>query len=151
MPGTGTLRDMFTGELTQDYRPPKGPWRKGFGPESPPGLITPGNIDDLGTRPAVRFQGEQGEDLEGTILSSTHQVGDYGEESPDEDAPWVIIPTIYSDEIPGISRKHTEQEARKRYRKTGKHLGIFSTLQDSLSHSKRLSDEQGRNLRALQY
>jgi len=31
MPGTGTLRDMFTGALTQDYRYKPGPWREGKG------------------------------------------------------------------------------------------------------------------------
>ena len=98
-----------------------------------PGLIEPGNITDLKTRPAVEWTDTEGKPASGTIYSITFQ------EDPDDPlSPWVLAPSIYDGE------KHSGAEAEDRYRKTGHHLGKFRTLKENEEYAGALSKAQER-------
>ncbi len=104
-----------------------------------PGLIEPGNIEDLKTRPVVEWTDTKGNPAAGTIYSITFQ------EDPDDPlSPWVLAPSIYDDGSGMGSLKHSEAEAEDRYRKTGLHLGKFRTLKENESYAGSLSEQQGR-------
>ena len=98
-----------------------------------PGLIEPGNIEDLKTRPVVEWTDTEGNPAAGTIYSITFQ------EDPDDPlSPWVLAPSIYDGEL------HSRSEAEVRYRKTGRHLGKFRTLKENEAYAGSLSEQQGR-------
>ena len=104
-----------------------------------PGLIEPGNIEDLKTRPVVEWTDTKGNPAAGTIYSITFQ------EDPDDPlSPWVLAPSIYDDGSGMGSLKHSEAEAEDRYRKTGLHLGKFRTLKENEAYAGSLSEQQGR-------
>ena len=98
-----------------------------------PGLIEPGNIMDLKTRPVVNFTDDEGEPATGTIYSITFQ-----EDPDDPSSPWVLAPSIYDGE------RHSGAEAEVRYRDTGRHLGKFRTLKENEAYAAALSEQQGR-------
>jgi hypothetical protein len=98
-----------------------------------PGLIEPGNITDLKTRPAVDFTDHEGKPATGTIYSITFQEDPY-----DPSSPWVLAPSIYDGEW------HSGAEAEVRYRDTGRHLGKFRTLKENEEYAEALSKAQGR-------
>ena len=104
-----------------------------------PGLIEPGNIMDLKTRPAVDFTDHEGKPATGTIYSITFQ-----EDPDDPSSPWVLAPSIYDDGSGMGSLKHSGAEAEDRYRKTGHHLGKFRTLKENEEYAAALSEQQGR-------
>jgi hypothetical protein len=93
-------------------------------PNKPAGLIEAGNID-LTARPVVK----QANGKIATVKSA----------SVDVDGKEVLIPTIADD-----GTELTIDQAEERYRKTGKHLGIFDTPQNATTYGKQLSAEQGR-------
>ena len=103
------------------------------GEDTVPGRITPGNITDLKTRPAVDFTDHEGKKATGTIYSITFQ-----EDPNDPLSPWVLAPSIYD------GKWHSGADAEARYRKTGLHLGIFGTLEENEAYARALSDQQGR-------
>ena len=104
-----------------------------------PGLVEPGNIMDLKTRPAVDFTDHEGKPATGTIYSITFQ-----EDPDDPSSPWVLAPSIYDDGSGMGSLKHSGAEAEDRYRKTGRHLGKFRTLKENEEYAGALSKAQGR-------
>ena len=104
-----------------------------------PGLVEPGNIMDLKTRPAVDFTDHEGKPATGTIYSITFQ-----EDPDDPSSPWVLAPSIYDDGSGMGSLKHSGAEAEDRYRKTGHHLGKFRTLKENEEYAGALSKAQGR-------
>ena len=87
-----------------------------------PGQIEPGNIDIV-NRPRVPRQSGA------TSTLATIVVG--------FDDGHVVLPTVSDD-----GRMMTEQEAIETYRKTGKHLGKFSDLQQAVSASELLHKQQ---------
>ena len=98
-----------------------------------PGLVEPGNITDLKTRPVVEWTDTEGKPASGTIYSITFQ-----EDPDDPSSPWVLAPSIYD------GKWHSGADAEDRYRKTGLHLGVFSSLKENEEYAAALSEQQGR-------
>ncbi len=63
----------------------------------------------------------------GTVKSISIGVGDKE----------VLIPTIYD------GKEHTDEEAIERYKKTGKSLGVFDSVEEADKAAKDISDKQG--------
>ena len=127
MPGQAPYQGRMSDIVGRDYGMglPSTQWA--------PGLIEPGNITDLKTRPAVDFTDHEGKPATGTIYSITFQ------EDPDDPlSPWVLAPSIYDGE------RHSGAEAEVRYRDTGRHLGKFRTLKENEAYAAALSEQQGR-------
>ena len=104
-----------------------------------PGLIEPGNIEDLKTRPVVEWTDTKGNPAAGTIYSITFQ------EDPDDPlSPWVLAPSIYKKAGTKRSKRYSAYDAEARYRKTGLHLGKFRTLKENEEYAGSLSEQQGR-------
>ena len=93
------------------------------------GLITPGNID-LNARPVVRNP----DGSISTVRSASFNIGP-GKE--------VLLPTVTDD---GRVLDETTPEGRREiietYRRTGKHLGIFSTPDAATAYAKKLHQDQ---------
>ena len=104
-----------------------------------PGLIEPGNIMDLKTRPVVKWTDTEGKPASGTIYSITFQ-----EDPDDPSSPWVLAPSIYDDGDGRGSQLHTGEEAEARYRTKLLHLGKFRTLKENEAYAAALSEQQGR-------
>jgi len=90
----------------------------------PAGMIEQGNID-LTNRPVVR-------NADGTV-STVRSI------SVEIDGQEVLIPTV-SDE----GRILSDEEAVQQYRRTGKHLGKFSSVKAANRHARRIHQEQER-------
>jgi hypothetical protein len=94
------------------------------------GLLTPGNID-LKNRPRVK-------NADGTISTvRSISVGIDGKE--------VLIPTVSPQ-----GRILTDQQAIDLYRKTGKHLGIFTDPDTATAYAKQLHEQQAKLLQPAQ-
>lgn len=100
---------------------PSGPGRFVL-PGPNPGLRVRGNID-LFTRPVVRNRGAWS-----TVFS--HGFG--------TDAGEVLVPRVVG------GRVVTELRAEQEYRRTGKHLGIFSSVPALERYADRLHEQQAR-------
>ncbi len=88
------------------------------------GQVEPGNID-LKRRPVVN-------NPDGSY--STVRSMSFG-----EDGKEVLVPTIGDD-----GRRLSDEEAVSLYRKTGKHLGKFTSVADADSYAKRLHEDQAK-------
>jgi len=91
-----------------------------------PGLLEPGNID-LSNRPRVRNK----DGSISTVRSIGVNVG--GKE--------VLLPTVSDD-----GRIMSDSEAVDQYRKTGKHLGVFSSPAASTAYAQRLHKSEEKKL-----
>lgn len=99
------------------------------GPDlSSPGLVEKGNVD-LTNRPRVK-------NADGSI-STVRSLG------VNIDGKEVLLPTVSDD-----GRILTKDEAVQQYRQTGKHLGVFSSVEASTSYAKKLHEDQARSLTA---
>ncbi len=103
---------------------PVNPWARPPIFSGPQGQITPGNID-LSARPIVQ-------NPDGSI-STVRSIG------IGTDQGHVLIPTV-SDEGKILSN----EDAIKLYEKTGKHLGIFDTPENSDAYAQQLHEQQAR-------
>lgn len=95
--------------------------------ENPAGLIERGNID-LAKRPVVK-------NPDGSI-STVRSMG------INMDGREVLIPTVSDD-----GRIMDEGEAVETFRRTGKHLGMFDTPDNSTAYAQRLHQQQERMYR----
>lgn len=89
----------------------------------PPGLLEPGNID-LANRPRVKND----DGSISTVRSISTNIG--GKE--------VLIPTVAADG----SRILTNEEALEQYLASGKHLGIFSSVEAANAAAEKIHDQQ---------
>ena len=97
-------------------------------PPTGAGQLVPGNIGDLDTRPMVSLP----DGGWGTIYSVS-----FPEDHRDPNSRWVLAPSIYDGKL------NSPDEAEKRYRKTGLHLGIFGNMEQTNEYARSLSDYQG--------
>ncbi len=88
----------------------------------PGGLLSPGNID-LTNRPRVRNK-------DGSI--STVRSMSFSEGGPE-----ILIPTVSDD-----GRILSDTGAIDQYRRTGKHLGLFGSVESAVEYAKRLHAQQ---------
>ena len=93
-------------------------------PAGPDGLIEAGNID-LTKRPVVKNK-------DGSI-STVRSIG------VNVDGAEVLIPTVSDD-----GRIMSDRESIDTYRKTGRHLGKFTTPDASSKYAEQLHNEQAR-------
>lgn len=90
--------------------------------QGPKGMIAPGNID-LTKRPVVKNQ-------DGSISTVRSM-------SVNIDGKEVLIPTVSND-----GRIMSDQEAIDTYKRTGQHLGMFSTPDDATAYAQTLHNQQ---------
>ena len=111
------------GEITSSYAS-GGLKNSGGGPFTVPGVtpVEPGNID-IYNRPRVKNQ-------DGSI-STVRSMG------VNIDGKEVLIPTVSDD-----GKILSLDEAVEQYRKTGKHLGVFASPEDSTKYAKALHNQQ---------
>ena len=95
-------------------------------PKSMKGMLAKGNID-LNNRPRVRNP----DGSISTVRSKSFGIG--GKE--------VLLPTISDD-----GRNLNDREALEQYRRTGKHLGIFSTPEEATKYAINLHNQQAELL-----
>lgn len=98
------------------------PQPSGAPAENPAGLLTPGNID-LANRPTVR-------NADGSV-STVRSVG------VNVDGREVLLPTVSDD-----GRILTTEQAVAEYRRTGRHLGQFSSPEASTAYAQNLHEAQ---------
>jgi len=89
-----------------------------------PGMVEPGNID-LNKRPVVR-------NPDGSI-STVRSMG------VNIDGREVLLPTVSPD-----GRLLQPEEAIDLYRRTGQHLGMFDTPENSNAYAQKLHEDQAR-------
>lgn len=104
-----------------------------------PGLVEDGNLD-LVKRQIIDFtNGLQGkgapatEEAKRTIKPEDFPPGSYGSEysmTVNDGDKAVIIPSIFDGKL------HSEREAFKHYKDTGKHMGKFNLAQEAVNHYK---------------
>jgi hypothetical protein len=90
---------------------------------APVGLVTPGNITNLESRPNVR-------NPDGSV--STVRSMSFGTDQGE-----VLVPTVSED-----GRIMSEQEAMDTYQKTGRHLGIFQSPDHASAYARALHNAQ---------
>lgn len=117
VPDADAGRDAF-GRRLSDQIPGTAPASGGDG------LIEPGNIE-LNSRPVVR-------NADGSISTVRSM-------SFEEDGQEVLVPTVSDD-----GRILSEDEAIDLYRRTGRHLGKFSSPAAATRYAERLHDDQAR-------
>lgn len=118
---TGAMEEEAEVRLKTD---PEGMRRALLGKDGAKGEVEPGNID-LSRRPIVR-------NADGSISTLKSM-------SFEQDGREILVPTIGPD-----GREMTGEEAIDRYRKTGEHLGVFSSPEDATAYGKRLSERMAR-------
>lgn len=89
---------------------------------APKGLLEPGNVD-LANRPRVK-------NADGSVSTVRSM-------SFEEDGVEVLVPTVSDD-----GRIMTDDEAIDAYRKTGRHLGKFSSASDATAYAEALHSQQ---------
>lgn len=94
--------------------------------DSAQGVVEPGNID-LTNRPRVK-------NPDGSI-STVRSMG------VNIDGKEVLLPTVSDD-----GRNLTKDEAIDQYKRTGKHLGVFSSPEASTAYAKQLHEDQAKTL-----
>lgn len=104
--------------------------RRAEGGALAPGMISPGNID-LDHRPRVH-------NPDGSI-STVRSMG------INEDGREVLIPTVRQNPFrPKTGWIMTDREAIDHYHRTGQHLGIFDTPENSDAYAQKLHEDQAR-------
>ena len=88
-------------------------------------------LRDLINRPEVRLDSESNP-FRNNGVATLHSMGTGTEEGE------MLLPTVRH----GLNRTMNPEEAFKHYLKTGEHLGVFDTIEESNAEGKRLSREQ---------